>query len=1162
MKLRILPTLILLFSTLSIHADPSDDLLLAVKRGSLPLVQKAIESGADPNTQDENSDSIFFLALKKKNIKLINYLMSLDINFSYQNNEKNSALHLLSIWGETKLAEDLYSKGGISDFLNLPNTSGSAPLHLAIQNKNSKFISWLLTKSPDLNLKNSDGTPPVLLAYEKKQTSTIKELITAGAEPGATNLEGNNLLHIAVLNGDSKYVSSLVKDLPILIDSSNISGMTPLMISVSKSNQSILNILWPLSSDKNRVDRDGNSLLHIAAISKLEKFLKTMVESGLDLNAKNNAGSTPLMESIRANQTNNTRELLKLGANPNLASFTDSPLEFAYKNKNFKIFKLLLESGASADANTYGVPIIHTIIENNDLTNLKVLLTQKPIIDNPDSEGNTPLMKAVLLSKTALVDSLIKAGANPNVSNSEGIKLIEVIVQKGYYQFLAPLAKSGVDLNVPDKNGKPLLLLSHESLLKTYNSANLKMFTALVEAGANVNIDTGNSISQNSSEKKKLLQEYIERDNESISNLLISKGANFEIKVGANSYLNIAANMGKSKSVSLLLSKNMDVNIRGENGDTPIMGASRGRYHSLVNYLIKNGADVNLPNSNGDTPLSVSVSQLDKDNIKSLLNAGANTEIKNSFGNPLILEACKVDAFANQKIAFDIIELLLAKNANINASNKYGNTPLAYAINRKNNKLIQFLIEKGADPSGKDPNGNTPLHKTILAAGFDRLKNKDLSDILETLLESGADPNVKNGMGDTPLHLAVQSRDGKDMVATLQASELLLNHSANPMIENKSGKSSFDLSRDEFQDYLSSNSVSDRIHKYQVELPNTSEDDTIESIAISPMGNVYIILTNPSSRKLMKTDWSGKVIQSLDLDMGSLLSVDSSENIYVLGIAPGTLDGKTVDKCKKDENLTIYARKLSPGFEEIWSRSFGEKRACKNTELSSLTLLNSGEILVGTRFSKKNYFHFISPEDGSEVSKHKISESPSGLYYRDSVVYYSGKYAYSFDLEKKKESKQSISLSKNTVSFITDDGLSYYGISKDRANGGFYLTKYSGKKLTPEWRKSFSSDKEDIPTHLSFDTSGSLFISGTTNGNLHGNRNFFEGKNDIFLMKLNKEGKRFWTFQTGSNEEESITGSLIDYEGNIVLYGSTAGDLFRRKNQGGKDAFLIKVKSD
>lgn len=106
------------------------------------------------------------------------------------------------------------------------------------------------------------------------------------------------------------------------------------------------------------------------------------------------------------------------------------------------------------------------------------------------------------------------------------------------------------------------------------------------------------------------------------------------------------------------------------------------------------------------------------------------------------------------------VVLLLAINTdkpNVDATSPYGRTALHYASARADNgKIIEALLEAGADKEATDILGYTPLHA---ASG----NNSDSA--AELLIEAGASPEAKTKHGSTPLHEAAAKDSGK--VATL-----------------------------------------------------------------------------------------------------------------------------------------------------------------------------------------------------------------------------------------------------------------------------------------------------------------------------------------------------------------------------------------------------------
>jgi ankyrin repeat protein len=97
----------------------------------------------------------------------------------------------------------------------------------------------------------------------------------------------------------------------------------------------------------------------------------------------------------------------------------------------------------------------------------------------------------------------------------------------------------------------------------------------------------------------------------------------------------------------------------------------------------------------------------------------------------------------------DVIEVLLAHQADVNSRDAQGATPLHDAALSGQLAAAEFLLDHGAETDARDSeNGATPLHR---AASWGR------RDVVELLLKHGADRTIRDKSGHTALDLASES---------------------------------------------------------------------------------------------------------------------------------------------------------------------------------------------------------------------------------------------------------------------------------------------------------------------------------------------------------------------------------------------------------------------
>jgi ankyrin repeat protein len=121
------------------------------------------------------------------------------------------------------------------------------------------------------------------------------------------------------------------------------------------------------------------------------------------------------MEAIEKNHIDIVKVLIE--ANINLKHIDNqdkNALEYAFKNKNDNIIKLLLESGFDINEHDY---IVYAIYNDYDISIIEKIINFGANINKVYFEGRTPIMCTFDIN---IIKLLIKNGANLNYEDDDG----------------------------------------------------------------------------------------------------------------------------------------------------------------------------------------------------------------------------------------------------------------------------------------------------------------------------------------------------------------------------------------------------------------------------------------------------------------------------------------------------------------------------------------------------------------------------------------------------------------------------------------------------------------------------------------------------------------------------------------------------------------------
>jgi len=151
---------------------------------------------------------------------------------------------------------------------------------------------------------------------------------------------------------------------------------------IIKSSQNRIDLNTQCHTNQNMIWH--GTILHRAARANRLDIVKYLVESGADINASNNEGTTPLYAAVIRKYYGIVTYLLENGANPDTCANTGfTPLTFSITRNDINMVILLLDHGADKEyrhmngrtavewANVYGYDDIKQLIESYELVPVK-----------------------------------------------------------------------------------------------------------------------------------------------------------------------------------------------------------------------------------------------------------------------------------------------------------------------------------------------------------------------------------------------------------------------------------------------------------------------------------------------------------------------------------------------------------------------------------------------------------------------------------------------------------------------------------------------------------------------------------------------------------------------------------------------------------------------
>ncbi|OHY32027.1 hypothetical protein BCV63_07615 [Cylindrospermopsis raciborskii CS-508] len=281
-----------------------------------------------------------------------------------------------------------------------------------------------------------------------------------------------------------------------------------------------------------------------------------------------------------------------------------------------------------------------------------------------------------------------------------------------------------------------------------------------------------------------------------------------------------------------------------------------------------------------------------------------------------------------------------------------------------------------------------------------------------------------------------------------------------------------------------------------------------------------------------------RLLGTSGIDFGADLTVGTDGSLYIVGFTEGNLDGSNRGLqdafiAKYDENGT-----------NVWKKQFG---TVAGDIADAVTISGDGFIYVagvtGGNLGGQNstglgaFIRKYDP-DGNEVWTQLVDINTGSRNIAYAVV---------------AGSDSSIYISGSTI----DPTQTSVG---GQLLSDAFVSKYdsSGTKIWTKLLGTLSGNEEAIALTVGSDQS--IYVTGYTEWKLDGEN--YNGATDVFVSKYDPNGNRIWTRVLGTIEDETPSGLATDSSGFIYVSGTSGGNLDGQPNTGLSDVFISKYSSD
>jgi len=720
------------------QSELDETLLRALRSAQIQLALGAIERGAATNTQPapESRDqrTPLMIAVTLPDLRPLRTLIAkgADVNGVHGGITPLIAATRDSYEGRPDAVTTLLANGADA---NATDAAGNTPLHHAARCENPIIAALLLDTKIDINAVNADGHTALDIACANANWPLTEFLLDRRAAADVADAAPALLCAAGIAEDDTTGARLLLKH-RAKVDATAPLGRTALMTAALAGHARIVDTLLAAGASVDIADQRGTTALMEAARAGAVAAIHALGKRKAAIDALDAGGRSALMHACQSRQAgeDTVRALLALGADRSLATPQGQrAVDLAAATGRWPIVALLDPA--------YPVPSAFDAA--------------------PALSGNQP---SHLLDALRFGHWNVVAGFSDIVREWPPTSLAELYLDlagdgEASGAARAWLLNHGLD-GTAKVDGETTLF--DELVARLPESALASR--DIVACGTPIG---GAGLLARVLETAKDFHVEVVR---ALAHELFARGADaFGATANAPSALHPAIALGDESLVEALLERGCDPNARNARGDTPLHLAVARESDAIVRHLIAAGANPGIANACGETALGAALARHsalsrwlawpnwplplrklrasdlpdaaargDADAIAHLLELGFPIDSEDAQGATALIRAAGAGHAA-------LLMQLLDAGADAAHVTRSGMHVLAAAVAARREAVVRTLLNHQIAPDTRIAGGGTTL-TLACAVGEPR--------IVDALLEAGADANALDDHGGTPLHAA------------------------------------------------------------------------------------------------------------------------------------------------------------------------------------------------------------------------------------------------------------------------------------------------------------------------------------------------------------------------------------------------------------------------